>query len=72
MQLQSWALKLTSELGHMSCDAVAHVLRVGRRGRGLKFAATLLSARERAARQARMLLGRVERVMAVSGEAPRG
>jgi radical SAM superfamily enzyme YgiQ (UPF0313 family) len=72
MQLQSWALKLTSELGRMNCDAVAHVLRVGRRGRGLKFAATLLSARERAVRQARMLLGRVERVMAVSGEAPRG
>jgi radical SAM superfamily enzyme YgiQ (UPF0313 family) len=70
MQLQYWALKLTSELGRMSCDAVAHVMRVGRRGRELKFAATLLTARERAGRQARMLLEEVKRAMAANAETP--
>lgn len=70
MQLQYWALKLTAELNRMKCDAVAHVLRAGRRGRGLKFAATLLSARQRAAKQARMLLDRVERAMAAKAETP--
>jgi radical SAM superfamily enzyme YgiQ (UPF0313 family) len=64
MQLQYWALKLASELDRMNYAAVAHVLRVGRRGRGLKFAATLLSARHRSAKQARMLLKRVKQVMA--------
>jgi hypothetical protein len=44
------------------------VLRVGRRGRGLKFAATLLSARQKGAKQARMLLHRVEQAMAANGE----
>jgi radical SAM superfamily enzyme YgiQ (UPF0313 family) len=69
MQLQHWALKLTSDLGRIGGEDVAHVLRVGHRGGGLKFAATLLAARQRAASQARMLLGRVERTMAASGEA---
>lgn len=64
MQLQYWALKLASELDGMNCAAIAHVLRVGRRGRGLKFAATLLSARHRSAKQARTLLERVRLVMA--------
>jgi radical SAM superfamily enzyme YgiQ (UPF0313 family) len=70
MQLQYWALKLTSDLGQMRSDAVAQVLRVGRRGRGLKFAATLLAARRRATRQALMLLGRLERAMAANAETP--
>ena len=68
MQLQHWALKLTSELGRMKSGVVANVLRVGRRGRGLKFAATLLSARHKGAKQARMLLNRVEQAMAANGE----
>jgi len=66
MRLQYWALKLTSELDRMKCAAVAHVLRVGRRGRALKFAATLLSARHRSAKQARMLLERVRQAMAAN------
>jgi len=70
MQLQYWALRLTSDLGRMRCDDVAHVLRVGHRGHGLKFATTLLSARQRAARQARMLLDRVERAMTANAEPP--
>jgi len=70
MQLQYWALKLTSELDRMKCDAVGHTLRVGRRGRGLKFAATLLSARQRTAKQARTLLDRVEQAMAANAETP--
>jgi radical SAM superfamily enzyme YgiQ (UPF0313 family) len=32
MQLQYWALKLTSELDRMKCGAVGHALHVGRRG----------------------------------------
>jgi radical SAM superfamily enzyme YgiQ (UPF0313 family) len=70
MQLQYWALKLTSELDRMKSGIVAHALRVGRRGHALKFAATLLSARQRTAKQARILLGRVEQAMAENGEAP--
>jgi len=70
MQLQYWALKLTSELDRMNPGCVAHALRVGRRGRGLEFAATLLSARQRTAKQARVLLNRVEKAMAASGETP--
>jgi hypothetical protein len=68
MQLQHWALKLSSEFGRMKSGVVANVLRVGRRGRGLKFAATLLSARHKSAKQARMLLNRVEQAMAANGE----
>ena len=70
MQLQYWALKLTSELDRMKSGIVAHALQVGRRGHALKFAATLLSARQRTAKQARMLLDRVERAMAANGETP--
>lgn len=59
MQLQEAALKLTSELGRMSCGVIAKALGIGCRGCGLKLAATLLSARYHAARQARMLLRKV-------------
>jgi hypothetical protein len=72
MQLQYCALRLTSELDRMSPGCVAHALRVGRRGHALEFAAALLSARQRTAQQARMLLNRVERAMAASGESPPG
>lgn len=70
MQLQHWALKLTSELSDMGSDAVSHVLRVGRQGRGLKFAALLLSARRKGRQQAMRQLRQVERLMAGHGEVP--
>ncbi len=69
MQLQCWALKFSAELGRMRLGAVANVLRVARRGRGLKFAGLLLSARRRGAQQARRLLARLEQAMAANGEA---
>ena len=64
MQLQHMALKLMRELNPMNYDSVSHILRVGYRGRALKFAALLLGARLRAFRQARMLLKQVEQAMA--------
>ncbi len=70
IELQSWALKLTSELGRMKTGVVANVLRVGRRGHGLKFAGTLLSARQRSAKQARMLLHQVELATAANRKTP--
>ena len=70
MQLQYWALKLTRELDRMNGDAVAHALRVGRRGGAPKFAAILLSARNRIVKQARTLLDRVEQAMAANAETP--
>lgn len=66
MQLQHLALRLTAELNCMKQDRVSHVLRVGNRGNGLKFAGTLLYARRQAARQARQLLQQVEVAMAAS------
>ncbi len=63
MQLQRSTLTLTRELGRINCQVVAHVLRVGRRGGALKFAAMILSARRRFVKQARTLLGRVEQAM---------
>jgi len=67
MQLQSSTLALTRELGRINRKAVAHVLRVGRRGGALKLAATILSARHRTVKQARTLLARVEQTMAANG-----
>lgn len=66
MQLQHLALQLTAELNWMKHDSVSHILRVGYRGHGLKFAGTILYARQRAARQARMLLQQVEQAMAAN------
>ena len=66
LELQHWALRFSSELGRMTCGVVANVLRVGRRGRGLRFAGLLLSARQRGARQARMLLARLEQAIATN------
>ncbi len=69
VELQRWALKLTADLGRMDPGAVANILRVGRRGRALKFAGTLLSARRRSATQARRLLERMEQAMPANPEA---
>ena len=66
MQLQYSTLTLTRELDRMNRKAVAHMLRVGRRGRALKFAAAILSASSRTGKQARTLLDRVEQAMAAS------
>ncbi len=63
MQLQSSTLTLTRELDRINREAVAHVLRVGRRGNALKFAARILYARSRVVKQAQTLLDRVEQAM---------
>ncbi len=69
MQLQAATLTLTHELNQMHCKAVAHILRVGRRGRALKFAARILYARSRLVKQTRTLLNRVEQAMAADAGA---
>ena len=66
MQLQHLALQFTAELNWMKHDSVSHILRVGYRGHGLKFAGTILYARQRGTRQARMLLQQVEQAMAAN------
>jgi radical SAM superfamily enzyme YgiQ (UPF0313 family) len=63
MQLQHLALQFTAELNWMKRDCVYHILRVGYRGHGLKFTGPVLYARQRAVRQARMLLKQVEQAM---------
>ncbi len=63
MQLQHLALQFIAELNRMKHDSVARILRVGYRGHGLKFAGTILYARQRFASQARMLLKQVEQAM---------
>jgi hypothetical protein len=63
LQLQYSTLTLIRELDRMNRMAVAHVLRVGRRGDALKFAAMILSARSLTVKQARTLLDRVEEAM---------
>jgi radical SAM superfamily enzyme YgiQ (UPF0313 family) len=71
MQLQHLALRFTAELNGMNHDRVPHIVRVGYRGHGLKFAGTVLYARQRSGKQARMLLQQVEQAMAVNdGECP--
>ncbi len=66
MQLQYSTLRLTCELDRMNREAVARVLRVGRRGGALKFAVKVLYARSRTVKQARDLLDRVEQAMAAN------
>ena len=63
MQLQQLALRLTAELNWTRHDCVSRILSVGYRGHGLKLAGTLLYARQRGARQARILLQKVEEAM---------
>jgi pyruvate-formate lyase-activating enzyme len=59
MELQLLALQFTDELNRLKPDSVYHVVRVGYQGHGLKLAGTVLYARQRAVRQARMLLKQV-------------
>ena len=65
MQLQHLAMQFTSELNRMKHRSVSHILSVGYCGRGLKLAGTLLYARQRYVRQARMLFKQVEQAMSV-------
>jgi radical SAM superfamily enzyme YgiQ (UPF0313 family) len=65
MQLQHMALQFSAELNPVNFRSVFHIVRVGKRGNGLKFAGTVLYARQRAASQTRMLLRQVEQAMAV-------
>jgi radical SAM superfamily enzyme YgiQ (UPF0313 family) len=69
MQLQHLALQFTAELNWMRHDCVSRILQVGYRFHGLKFAGTILYARQRAAKQARMLLKQVEQVMVANSDA---
>lgn len=66
MELQRLALQFTDELNQLKPDGVSHVLRVGYRGQGLKLAGTVLYARQRAVRQARMLLKQVDQAIAAN------
>lgn len=64
MQLQRIALKFKAELNQFKFNSIFHILQVGSRNHGLKLTGTLLSARQRATKQARMLLQQVENVLA--------
>ena len=70
MQLQHMALRLIAELNLMKQDSVSRIVGIGHRGRGLKFAGTMLFVRKRLARQAQILLKQVERAMAMNAVAP--
>lgn len=63
MQLQHLSLRFIAELSGTGWGAVSQILRVGYRGRAVRFAALVLTARQRSARQARMLLRQVEQAM---------
>ena len=63
MQLQSVTLSLTRELNRMNSKAGFHILRVGRRGRALKFAGRIMYARSRFVKQARTLGALVDQAM---------
>ncbi|HEY5911388.1 MAG TPA: radical SAM protein [Verrucomicrobiae bacterium] len=60
MRLQQLALRFTTELSGTGFGDVSSILRVGHRGHALRFAALVLTARRRSARQARKLLHQVE------------
>lgn len=62
MQLQAIALRFLAELNQLTPESIAHVLRVGAGGSGLKLAGTFIYARRRAVSQARTLLRQVEAV----------
>jgi radical SAM superfamily enzyme YgiQ (UPF0313 family) len=70
MQLQHLSLRFIAELSGTGPGTVYQILRVGCRGRALKFAGLFLTARKRSARQARMLLRQAEQAMAANH--PRG
>jgi len=69
MELQRAAVRLMIDLNPVRLETAAHILRIGRRGRALDFAAMLLAGRYRTVRQARGLLRQVDR--AIAGRAPR-
>jgi radical SAM superfamily enzyme YgiQ (UPF0313 family) len=64
MQLQHLSLRFIAELSGTGVGTVSQILRAGYRGSALGFAAMILKARQRSARQARMLLRQVEQAMA--------
>lgn len=70
MRLQQIALQFLAELNAMTLECISRIVRVGYRGHGLKCAATLLYARQRAAKQARMLLKQVEQAMKARAKTP--
>src|ERR1017187_8100806 len=64
LQLQALALRFIAELNQLKPDSVAHILRVGARGSGLRLAGTFIYARRKAVSQARTLLKQVEETAA--------
>jgi hypothetical protein len=66
MQLQHLSLRFIAELSGTGVGTVSRILRVGYRGRALGFAGLFLTARQRSARQGRMLLRQVEQAMAAN------
>jgi hypothetical protein len=66
MQLQHLSLRFIAELSGTGPSVVSRILRVGHRGRALRFAGLVLTARQRSARQARTLLRQVEQAMAAN------
>jgi hypothetical protein len=68
MQLQHLSLRFINELSGNGPRTIARILRVGCRGRALGFAGLVLQARQRSARQARMLLRHLEQAMAANAE----
>jgi radical SAM superfamily enzyme YgiQ (UPF0313 family) len=71
MQLEHLSLRFIAELSGTGLGAVSQILRVGYRGRALRFAMLVLTARQRSARQARMLLRQVEQAMSVNARPER-
>ncbi len=69
MQLQHLSLRFISELSGTGPGTIARILRVGYRGRALGFAGLVIRARQRSARQARMLLREVEQAILGGGGA---
>jgi hypothetical protein len=63
MQLQHLSLRFIHELSGTDPGTIARILNVGYHGRALGFATLVLRARQRSARQARMLLRQVEQAM---------
>lgn len=63
MELQYWALKLTSELNIINARSAGNILRIGFPRHAWKIAGTVLTARQRAGKQARHLLPQVEQAM---------
>jgi len=72
LELQRRALELVDTLNRTTPESLARIVGVGRRGRGLKFAATTLFVRRRLARQARVLLRSFEREFGAQSASPRG